>query len=510
MNTQYDNIVNIMNGDISGIDSDSLNERAIMSSMLRNTSTDFKPLLFEARPEASQNRVSVSNTNSPNGISYEFSDLLTRSTRYYDKNMSIYNELSNEIVDFEILAQIYTQKALKYFFLLDVLSSFYQSLIEKKNNVVTIRTRYILTMHNMNWTHYTTDASDKFFSFDIQYDKNNLSNFIITNVKGHNVETIAIEKMCAVFHHDIVRHLSFLDKIDIVNGETQYLQHIVLLYKLCKLKMQYHCVGHDAGFENVISNCIDNISRKIIAIPINSSIEQKTIDMYDKTSEFQRTIESNANKMKQNHNLHESKEKHYRKSMIYVMILLAISFITILYVTMNFSLDPDMFSVLVIVILLMLYAAIHKINIEGVLENFAQESEIQNKFISVRDKIYNNILILVQNTSNDIALLSINNTYNRTNAINNASEIHLSYSKGRINEKKIYYAFVSQTLNFILRLILSTLIIYVFTYIWSIEFFYMLPGMYIVLFISYSMSMLKIVRTRRENTYWTPPTTKEL
>lgn len=91
--------------------------------------------------------------------------------------------------------EIIPQQALKYFFLLDVLSSFYQSMIDRKNNVVTIRTRYILTMHDMNWAHYTTDANDKFFSFDIHYDKNNLSSFVITNVKGHDVETAVIEKM---------------------------------------------------------------------------------------------------------------------------------------------------------------------------------------------------------------------------------------------------------------------------------------------------------------------------
>lgn len=511
MNTQYDNIIDIINNDIL-IDNNS--EKSILTSILKNNS-DFQNTLINTQTidtiitqTINTNDISAQDTsiningNSTNTFSSQ------NYKRYYDVNMVKYDDINSNIIDMDILLHIYTQKAFQYYFFIDLLSEFYHSLMNNNNKYITIKSRY--TIYNNIWAHYTTDAVDKYFTFDIYYDEKNTSSFVITNIHGSNITKEIIEQMCMMFKNDILKHLSYINKIDLQRGGNEYLENIYLFYKLCRLKLHFLIFGNIDAWRDDIVLCLQNISNKINDITISSQKEIKTITMYEKTADLQRKIENDNAKIKMNSDYYKKKEIQFKETIMYVSILFIISFLTILYVALKLTLNDDIFFLLVMTILLILYFSISKIQFTKNYEYFTEESDVNSIFDKIKNKIYNNILKIVQRTTNDIALTSIENTFNRATDVSNSSNIYVIKSKGFINEQRIQHMYIAETLHFILKLIIATFFIYIFSYLVNIKPLYILPGIYIVMFGLYTIELVKIVRTRSHNIYWVKPSLEKL
>lgn len=463
MELQFDNINNIINGSIDRR-LENMTEYSIMTTMLQ-----YEPINYKSQFVAE-------NKN------YEL--------RYFDKDFKIVSR-TDKYIDIDIFPTIYSDMSIKYLFLIDVVSQIYTSR-KNDNKNITIKSRYI--KDNNIWKHYTTDEADKYFTFDIQYERQSPESYLIVNVKDktNTVVESAIKEMCSIFDKDIIKHLQYINNIDVIRGGNAYIDNILMLYKLCRLKMIKNMVK-DTDFEYV-QQCLKNISDSVKIISNDNALElrKKIITMND-------DIESNAVEIKRNKDKIKKTEEqivvNYRSKSI--LIFFCISCISIMIIMLNYRNDAT-FLIIACIILSIIYLFLrYKLLPNESFEN--QMSLFDSEFINTRDMIYVNIKEICKDVVNDIAYDSIAEKHRQSNDVLEITGVKIYESRSFLTERKIYNKFLLSTLDFIYRIIIVTILVIILNKYINYN---LLPAFYIVLYIMYIFDIIKIVRTNSENVYW--------
>jgi len=463
MSLQFDNINNIINGNIDRT-LDNMTEYSIMSTMLQYETINYK------------DKFVAKNQN------YEL--------RYFDKNYKMVSR-TDKYIDIDIFPTVYSEMAIKYLFLIDVLSQIYTSM-KNDNKIITIKSRYI--KDNNTWKHYTTDEVDKYFTFDIQYNRQDPESYLIVNVndKTKTIVESTVKEMCHVFNKDIITHLQYINNIDVIRGGDIYIDNIMMLYKLCRLKMIKNMVK-ETDLEYV-QQCLRNISDGVKIISNDGSLEMRKeiITMND-------DIESNAIKIKRNTDKIKKTEEqivvNYRSKSI-----LLIFCISIIVIMLNYSNDST-FLVIACILLSIIYLFLrYQLLPNESFEN--QMSLFDSEFIKTRDLIYANIKEICKDVVNDIAYDSISEKLRLSKETLEITGIKMYESRSFLTERKIYNKVLLSTLDFIYKLIIVT----IFSMILNKYINYnLLTAFYIVLYFMYILDIIKIVRTNSENVYWQSP-----
>lgn len=466
MNLQFDNINNIINGNIDRT-LENMTEYSIMSTMLQYEPINYKDNFVEEDK--------------------------TYDLRYFDKDYKIVST-TDKYIDIDIFPKIYTDMAIKYLFLIDVISQIYTSR-KNDNKVITIKSRYII--NNDIWKHYTTDETDKYFTFDIQYERHTPDSYLIVNVndKTNTIVESTITEMCSIFNKDIIKHLQYINNIDVIRGGNAYIDNIVMLYKLCRLKMIKNMVK--VTDMEYVQQCLKNISDTVKIISNDNSLElrKEIITMSD-------DIESNAVKIKRNQDKIKKTEEqivvNYRSKSI--LIFFCISCISIMIIMLNYRNDAT-FLITACIILSIIYLFLrYQLLPNETFEN--QMSLFDSEFTNTRDMIYANIKEICKDVVNDIAFDSISEKHRQSNNRLEVTGIKMYESRSFLTERKIYNKVLLATLDFIYKLIIVTILIILLNQYINYN---LLPAFYIVLYFMYILDIIKIVRTNSENVYWKSP-----
>ena len=336
--TQYSNIMRIINKyhnmPVGNINKSDLSEANIMALLFSSSfSTENNTMISEL--------LKYTKTNVYQDINEK--------AKFYTINMTILNDISSEnLIDLDI-SYLNTQKIIKYYFLIDFLSEIYSYILKNNSNVnnITIRSRYYIK--DNIWQLYN---KKDYFSFNISFihsDINGIKNFKVES--SDIIPLYIIEEMCTTFLNDILRHLNYLNKIDIYSNNEVYLNNIVYFYKMCRLKLVYYTLlsglKTNENIQDFINKkmffCIFNLKKKIALSNINNksfSLTNKIISSKLKLNEINNEISKDTYKIKKNKFKSKSIKTNFLNEFFYsflFIIVLFVAFVVVTKVTGTFS-----------------------------------------------------------------------------------------------------------------------------------------------------------------------------
>lgn len=191
---------------------------------------------------------------------------------------------------------------------------------------------------------------------NIKYQKNsNIINGYGINVLNNNISLDLITDMLSIFNNDIMKHLHYLQNIDILNGSEQYIRTFQNYYKLCRLKIMY-CIANSIKqifikddkikasifVDKIYSAIFDNFNTHLTIsdnnINISSNILDKTIKLANiNEKNFQKNI-----KIKKNNKIMNVEDEKYKTIQIYdiiVIIILIIVIFIVIFLNLNIFVD---------------------------------------------------------------------------------------------------------------------------------------------------------------------------
>jgi hypothetical protein len=328
--TQYNNIVNIItkysDGPTTLIFENSYSEDNLMALLFANNfivDESFKNYFLKHK---------FSNTVYNN---------LLNNTKFYDNQYIIEKNLvpstSKQIIDLDI-SYYNEQNIIKYYFLLEILSDIYGFL--SKNNsgkkYVTIRSRYIIK--DGIWQLYQLNDTEKtFYNFDIkfQYNIEGITSYSIDNI-SNLVNVDIITEMLTIFSKDIIKHLNFINKADIIQNNQEYLSNIQAFYKFCRLKLIYYtllCIKNidekyvNEFIERHLSYCFINLKNSILVKNVDNKsvlLTNKFITTTDDIKKNSSYIHSKNNALKKKNKIYKTYDKSYIRGVFYFIITFVI------------------------------------------------------------------------------------------------------------------------------------------------------------------------------------------
>ena len=184
-------------------------------------------------------------------------DPLQNHIKFYDRYMERIASVqtitaqNKGIMDLDISTML-SQNAIKYLFFLDLLSELYYS-YQKTSSTITVKCRYFLD--EGIWKLYTrADFYNIVIKISLPSQGSKFSkgrpgtyNIIDLTLRGsalQNKEQMLadVKNMFKVFEEDINRHIGYLGKKDVQEGQFEYLSNIQGFYKFCRLKMLYYAL----------------------------------------------------------------------------------------------------------------------------------------------------------------------------------------------------------------------------------------------------------------------------
>lgn len=453
--TQYNNLINIITNypqmPVSQVFNEELSENNIMAALFSNTFTVgegvtgyFLKYKYTDAYSDLLSKVTYYNNNMvnlgkarydfeyvkpaiycPPVLSGEEEDPTCKAIREgsmgQSNKMSIGPAKNKSIVDMDI-SYFNTQNIIKYYFLLDLLSEFYGYLAKNRaTNKITIRSRY--TIVNGEWAIIPTGGV---FTFDIQFQYATMagvSNYAIVNAQGEDIKVVT--DMCDVFKNDIVRHLNYLNKEDITQGNKEYLQNLEAFYKFCRLKTVYYTLLCAAEINESVNDFI-NQHVTYCFLNLKNSIPMKVMDSQSmalsnqmmistaKLQDYNLNIGKKNDVVKKNRKIRKTYENYSMKIVFYAIILVSIIFTISAYVIYNYSdqnRSDNFIAMIIIALTIAIYVIMHyfvKINTierfettttaSSGLKRFPITPATKNKYQSVGSK-GNTVNIQIKGTS---------------------------------------------------------------------------------------------------------------
>lgn len=322
--TQFNNIVDIVTNypkrPMSVLFNKEMSEASIMS------------VLFSSS-------FSVSNQLLTYMLRYKYADVyqnISNSMKYYDADYNIVQgkpSTSKTIVNMDV-SYYCSQSLIKYFFLLDILSGIYVFKIDHSNvhDRITIRTRYRVS--DGTWMQDNTREPSTFV-IKFQYDK-------ITGTSRYVVFGDGYRDMCYIFEKDIVRHLNYMNKVDVNSGNKDYVTNIGTFYMLCRMKLIYYtllCCNEtnknvSKFIEQHLSYCFLNIKNYVSVKNVNNNSVVLTNKLMKKTNKIRQMNENmakNNDKIKRNNKNLKAQRHTESKYLLYTCLVIAIVFSVVLF-----------------------------------------------------------------------------------------------------------------------------------------------------------------------------------
>lgn len=357
--TQFNNIINIVtkypNRPMSSIYEDELSETSIMSGLFSNS-------------------FMISNDVLTYFLKYKYTDVykdMEKTVRYYDSDYQIVlgtPSTHKSIINMDV-SYYCSQNMLKYFFLLDILVGMYAFKASHKNvdGRITIMTRYIVV--DGVWMQDNTRPASSFV-IKFQYNKmDGTSRFVVLDEKK-GIDSFS--NMCRAFEKDIVRHLNYMNKVDITSGNTDYLTNLSAFYMLCRLKLVYYVllcsneINKDvSGFmERHVSYCFINLKNYISLKNVNNNSIVLTKQLITKTDELKRINENlaqNDDKIKRSNKNRKALRYNESKYLLYSCLAVAVFFSVVLFAMYGIGAIPSNSNVggFIIMFVIVLYIVVN-------------------------------------------------------------------------------------------------------------------------------------------------------
>lgn len=261
--------------------------------------------------------------------------------KYYDYDYNIITNsapIANENIINIDMSYYCSQNINKYFFLLDLISEIYR-FRSKKNTYsgnITIRTRYVMN-DDKEWTQ---DNSSEIHMFNIKYKYDT-----IDGASSYFIENKMYSEMCRVFQVDILKHLNYLNKIDIANGNSEYLTNIYLFYVFCRLKLILYtlmCCNEVNGsiqkfIDEKLAYCFINFKNDIVTNNANNKsifLTQKFINVTDKLNTIRNNVDKNNNSIKRLNTSSSVVKKTYddSKTILYICLMICVCFMVLTFI----------------------------------------------------------------------------------------------------------------------------------------------------------------------------------
>jgi len=302
-------------------------------------------------------------------LKYQYTNVyddIAKNIKYYDADFKIINEdpVANENIINVDMSYYCSQDVNKYIFLLDVLSEIYKFRSKHKSNDgnITIRTRYIINSDN-NWIQ---DNTGKIHTFAIQYKYDR-----VDGASTYFIEDKMYSVMCNIFQKDIIKHLNYLNKVDIANGNIEYLNNIYLFYVFCRLKLILYilmcCSEVNKTVQKFINEkiafCFINLKNDILINNENNKsiiLTQKFINTTDQLNKIRTNVDKNnlsIKRLKTKDNYAQAKYDD-SKTILYICLLTCVCFavLTVIVYNIDSNIKHSIFSKpLMIVYVVLIY-----------------------------------------------------------------------------------------------------------------------------------------------------------
>lgn len=359
--TQYNNVMNIIteypNRPANALNNADFTEQNIMSVLFSNT---FIP----------------SNMKS-SLLKYLQTDVyssMENKVKYFDIDMGLITGIPNknsEIVDIDV--SYYNKPTIvKYYFLLDTISEIYAYLLKNNpRNFVTIRSRYVMKDGDIKL------KEDGIYTFAINYkytENEGITHISVSNVTNGVSET-AVSEMCDLFIHDIIKHLNYINKVDVSGRNQRYLTNLMAFYKFCRLKLVYYTLLSAIEVsENVSRSLSSNLSYTFLNLKnhilINNS-ENKNIILTNRLLSTRKKLDHvnsqmnlNKEKIKRNKKVSEMLKDNYLTQIMYGILAIAMVFVVFAFIIKSLNTETksgDYLGILIILIAIMIYVATYYI-----------------------------------------------------------------------------------------------------------------------------------------------------
>ena len=153
--------------------------------------------------------------------------------------------------------------------------------------------------------------------------------------------------MLSIFSQDIIKHLNFINKADIIQNNSEYLFNIQAFYKFCRLKLIYYtllCIKNidekyvNEFIERHLSYCFINLKNSILVKNVDNKsvlLTNKFITATDDIKKNSLYIHSKNNALKKKNKIYKTYDKSYIRSAFYFIITFVIIFIILSLIIYN-------------------------------------------------------------------------------------------------------------------------------------------------------------------------------
>jgi alpha-tubulin suppressor-like RCC1 family protein len=309
---------------------------------------------------------------------------------YYDYNMQIVDlspsTINANILDIDI-SDFNSQLAIKYYFLLDLLSEIYGALATKSpatTKLTNIKCRYII-----RGDIWQLSKRPRYYTFSIEYQYDKMSGRPYYAIKDtQDEDDKMVKKMCSIFDQDIIRHIEYFKKADIIaKNNRDYLLNIQAFYKFCRLKLVYFTLSSNPAVryfaDRYLPYCFINLKKQIITNNISKQdilTTSKILLTKQKLKDINQLTDKKKRNLQSNHKISSRIEKSYNKELLYVTIVIACIFLIIAaYIHI---IDIDRMSqfnigIVMIIVIVLIYVTINYMaNIHATREYFNQLDKI--------------------------------------------------------------------------------------------------------------------------------------
>lgn len=359
--TQYNNVMNIIttypDRPANVLNNKKFTEENIMSVLFSNTfiPSDMKSSLLKY-------------------LQTDVYSSMENNIKYFDIDMGARTGIPNkntEIVDIDV--SYYNKPAIvKYYFLLDTISEIYAYMI--KNNprdFVTVRGRYVMKDGDIKL------KEDGIYTFAINYkytENEGITHINVSNVTN-GVSEKAVSEMCNFFIHDIIKHLNYINKVDVAQRNQSYLTNLMAFYRFCRLKLVYYTLLSAVEVsENVNRSISSNLSYTFLNLKnhiLLNNNENKNIILTNRLLSARKKLDQvnsqmnfNKEKIKRNKKVSEMLKDNYLTQIMYAFLTIAIVFVVVAFIIKSLNTETksgDYLGILIILIAVMIYAVTYYI-----------------------------------------------------------------------------------------------------------------------------------------------------
>lgn len=359
--TQYTNIIEIITNKSNFVSGNQFTEAAIMSKIFKNNNNDDSFYILEdKRGDPLQNYIKFYNRYM---------------TRYASVN--IVTAQDTNIMDLDI-SPMMTQIAIKYLFFLDLLSEIYYG-YQKNSSSILVKCRYFID--EGSWKLYTrSDFYSIYLDINLPSKQQPQATYNIRDISVvQNKELMIrdVKSMFELFSHEIIRHIAYLGKKDIQQGQPEYLSNIQGFYKFCRLKIMYYAIKSIPDAQSNYKNMFIDTQLIYLFLNLKNDIAMKNpgyqnVSVTNKLLVTKKKLTAindetvKTKEMMRKNAMHSKKIKEsYNRQLLYVCLALTLVFTLTTFLVLNLGglteEKTSQVSLLIIIITVCVYITIYYI-----------------------------------------------------------------------------------------------------------------------------------------------------